>query len=223
MTYPLIAFALWLLSTSTLPVGNPADQFIATNGVQDPTTKALLEKAGQKMASDPSFQMSLVNGRQGFSGWLGYFGSEANSAYPKNCRVYTYQVSAIANLPATTPLNAKLNKAEVATNDMPETPYEGIALALLTMSLPTLDHAQLCNQYMCEEACKTDIFLQLLLLGLKNPALQGSVDMIRDFYQQYTQVLQGLNVNTDSFPPGWTCVIKNDLHINSADSIHHTR
>jgi hypothetical protein len=226
MTYPLIAFALWLLSTDALPAGNPADQFITVTGVTDQPTQNLLRMVGQKIATDSALQSSLADGQKGFTGWLGYFGSEDVAAYPKNCRVYPSQVKAIASLPSGTrpaakrALAAKARMSEVP----PPTPYPGIALALLSMSAPSLDdHANICNAYMCEEACSTDVYLQLLFYGLKHPDLQASVAPIRSFYQQYLQVLKDQSVDINSYPGGWTCAIKNNLHADALDSLRNRR
>src|ERR1700761_5756185 len=93
MTFPLIAFFLWLVSTYSPSSGaDPSAQFIALAGIQDPTTKTTIMNAAAMLPTDGTLETAQI----GFTYWRTYFAD--TGAYPKSCRVSATQIAAIANL-----------------------------------------------------------------------------------------------------------------------------
>jgi hypothetical protein len=217
MTFPLIAFFLWLVSTDTLTSGDPAAQFITLANIQDGGTQSLLTNVGSMLPTDGSIQKA----HDAFAYWRWYFAQPGIALYPKSCTVYPAQIAAIANLSTQFLLKTKAAKVTGLPDDA--TPAAGIALFLLVASTPNyLDANQVCSAYACGVACTTDLNYGAFQTAIQNGTLIAKIDTARAFYQQYLQILGHLNVNMNNYPGGWLCAIKTLSQLTAADSTRHS-
>jgi hypothetical protein len=213
MTFPLIAFFLWLVSANPLPSDNLAAAFIKAAGIQDQPTQTLLTNVGAKLPTDGSIQKA----NDAFAYWRWYFAQPGIALYPKSCAVSPAQIAGIAKL--STQLQVSVSAFNVKSPADAETPPAGIALFLLVASTPNyMDENQICSAYACGVSCTADLNYTAFETALQNATLISKIDIARAFYQQYLQAVASANGNTD-YPGGWVCAIKL-LPVLAADSAH---
>jgi hypothetical protein len=214
MTYPLIAFFMWLLSTPTIPSGNPAQEFIKVAGIDDSSTQMLLMSAGTNLPPNPS----LTAARQGFAAWLEHNSQDNAALYPRSCSVQSDQIKAIANIAAPMPINTirpdVAAPGAIQPGASPPTPYYGIALFLYSLSTSSWNANGMCSTYNCSTAqCGGNPYLNQFFAGLQDPKFKNNVGAAQTFYRQYLTALSKLGVKTTSYPEGWVCAIKNPFSL----------
>jgi hypothetical protein len=230
MTFPLIAFFLWLVSVSPLPSGNLGTAFISVAGIQDQPTQTLLTTVGSMLPTDGSLQ----NAHDAFAVWRWYFSQDGIAFYPKSCTVAPGEFALIAQLPMQfqqkaqssnpqivklgdrNPLGRHAQPGKLQASTIGYTPSAGIALFLSVVSKPagsgltyvTQLLTQVCTDYSCPTACTSDENYATLQNAVADSAFVANLNAAQTFYQQYLQILMAQGVNTASYPDGWVCAIK---------------